>query len=220
MRLVDKHMAAALVVLALAGGLVYAPSRSSPPERVSPVPYNPINLAGWHAVYGAPPEILPEDPKAKETVRWTYHQGNRVIWVALASYDTRRDAAADPSINHIVAERGSTGLLRSVVSISMNGAGGPPVPANQLVALRPNSHLVVIYWFQMGSKSLAGDYRFRAEMFLNRLLGIRKNLAVIRVATVREGATETPHPETAEDFLQAFYPKLMSTLVKRPPEPM
>jgi EpsI family protein len=199
-------------MLALAAAIVYAPLYPIAPEASPSFFSVPIALDGWTGTHGAPTEILPVDPRARETIPWTYRKGDRVVWVAVGRYNSRNDPQSRPSINLIVPDHGASRLSHAIVSLDLNGAGQSPIPISQFLVTRPTTRLSILYWYQLGPKAIAGEYRFRSELFLNTLLGRHESLALVRVATSAEPRTNDSNPGVAQEFLREFYPKLVQSL--------
>ena len=212
MRLLDRYLLVLLTTLLLSAGLAYAPWRVSAREARRPVAEVPDRVSGWVGSRGAPSEVLPEDPRARETIRWTYRKGDRVMWVVVGVYESRNDPQTRPSIDRIVEASGASGLGRRVVPVGLEGAGVSTVPVNQVVVTRPTRRLSVFYWYQLGPKSIANEYRLRMALFLNTLVGTDERLALVRVATTAEPGPGSLQSGNAEPFLEVFYPTLMKTL--------
>ena len=212
MRLLDRYLVTLVVLLGLAGGLAYLPARMSPQEATRPISRFPMILGEWVGSYGAPSDLLPSDPRAKEDARWTYRNGNQVVWVAVGLYDSRNDPQTRPSINLILPGRDVSGIERTVLPMQLNGAGETSTPVNQIIVTMATARLGMLYWYQLGPRTIADEYRFRLALFLNTLRGSKERLVLVRVATVADVGQEGTRPSTAEKFLRAFYPVLMKAV--------
>ena len=212
MRLLDRYLVTLVVLLGLAGGLAYLPARMSPQEATRPISRFPMILGEWVGSYGAPSDLLPSDPRAKEDARWTYRNGNQVVWVAVGLYDSRNDPQTRPSINLILPGRDVSGIERTVLPMQLNGAGETSTPVNQIIVTMATARLGMLYWYQLGPRSIADEYRFRLALFLNTLLGKEERLALVRVATAGVAGQESQRLAAPEEFLRMIYPELMRAL--------
>jgi EpsI family protein len=89
-----------------------------------------------------------------------------------------------PSVHLIAPERGVIGVDRSAVGIAPSGRVGQQVMVNQLEVRRPQSKLVMYYWYQVGAESIGGEYRFRLTLFRNTVLGKDVPVALVRVSAL------------------------------------
>lgn len=161
-------------------------------------------MDGWLAGEGVPEEILPRDPRAQEAIRRTYSKGNRTLWVSVARYRSGNDPQWRPSLNLIVLERGAISVDHDMLRVNADGISGRPTSMNLISVRRPDQRISVVYWYQLGGKIIADDYRLRLKLFFDTLLFRRQGLFLVRIATV---GSEWP-----EEFLRAFYPQLMRIL--------
>jgi EpsI family protein len=96
--------------------------------------------------------------------------------------------------------------------MQLNGAGETSTPVNQVMVTMATTRLSIVYWYQLGPRTIADEYRFRLALFLNTLLAGGERPALVRVATAADAEQEGTRPSTAEKFLRAFYPELMRAL--------
>lgn len=212
MRLFGWHLATLLALLGLAASLAYVPLKTSPRTPARSLANFPSVIGEWVGSPGAPIDVLPDDPRARETERWSYRNRDRVVWVAVAFYDSRNDDLSRPSINHIAPERGVSGLRWRVLPINVNGPEKPAISVNQTLTKMSDTRVEMLFWYQLGSEALADHYLFRLKSFLNTLQGRDKSLMLVRVATVLGSSQERAGPSNVEEFLREFYLAYMKTL--------
>jgi EpsI family protein len=210
---VNGHLITLVVILGLAAGAAYIP-RTAPITAVRPLPQLPLAIGEWIGSPGVPSEVLPVDPRARESGRWTYRNGERLVWVGVDLYDSRNDPQSRPSIIYIAPERDAARLQLGEREVWLGGGDGLTIPVSQVTVTRSSGNLAVLYWYQLGPKSVADEYRFRFALFLDTLLGRNERLALVRVATRVEPGELASSPMTAERFLQTFYPVLMKVLAE------
>ncbi len=212
MRLLDRYLVTLVVLLGLAGGLAYLPARVSPREATGTMTNLPMVMGEWAASPGAPSHILPDDPRARESIRWTFRNGDQVIWVTIGVYSSRNNPELRPSINYLVSEPRVSGIDRTVLPVRLDGEATRSRPVNHITVTIGSSRVAMLYWYQLGPTSIADEYRLRWALFLNTLLGRTERLALVRIATTAETGQETARPSAAEKFLQVFYPVLMKAV--------
>jgi EpsI family protein len=212
-RVWNRHLLTLMALAGLASGLVLAWSGRSTQEPTRPALDLPRAVAGWTGSRGAPEDILPEDPRARHTTRWTYRKGGEVIWVAVGFYDSRNDPQSRPALDKIVPRRGASSLENETFSLRLPGAGAPVAPMNHLEVARGNGRLDVLYWYQLGSRSIASQYRFRLALFLDTVLGRTERLGLVRIARAGGGQTPWGAPDVPGAFLRALVPEVKRVMV-------
>lgn len=208
----NRHLLTLLAMAALASGLVLVRSGTSAREIGPPAADLPTSLGGWTGSRGAPADILPEDPRARRTARWTYRKGEEVVWVAMGFYDVRNHPQSRPALDKIVQRRGASNLEQATLPLILPGAETPAVSLNHVVVTRGKEHVNVLYWYQLGPRSIAGNYRFRLAFFLNTLLGRSERLGLVRIASTG-GEMGSASRGRAGEFLQSVYPAISTATV-------
>lgn len=85
------------------------------------------------------------------------------------------------------------------------------VRGNWMLARKGDSGQLVIYWYQIGSRTYAGEFEYRYEQFRRSLIERRSDGAVIRIASsLRNGES----PEVAQARLGVFGVHLYRQLVR------
>ncbi len=212
-RVWNRHLLTLVALAGLVPGLVLARSGRPAQETTRPALDLPSAVAGWTGSRGAPEDILPEDPRARHTTRWTYRKGDEVIWVAVGFYESRNHPQSRPALDKIVSRRGVSSLENEIFSLRLPGAGTPVAPMNHLEVSRGNGRLDVLYWYQLGSRSIASQYRFRMALFLDTVLGRTERLGLVRIARRRGGQTPDAGPGLPGAFLQALVPEVRRVMV-------
>ena len=206
MRLFDRYVFVVLGLVALTGVAITLPHREGKPWRTAQIRDLPRQVNGWAAVEGAPDDVLPVDPRALEGVRRTYVKENHVVWLTIARYHSQNDPQWRPLVNLIVAERGAISVQHRLLRINLDGATAPATPVNLLSLRRPERHVSVIYWYQLGKDTIADDYRLRLRRLLDTLLFRHRELFLVRLATAES--------DSPEEFLRAFYPHVTNSLLR------
>ena len=201
MKIFDRYLLALLAIVALAGVAITLPQREGEPHQPAPIRDLPRRFDGWISVEGIPEEILPSDPRALETVRRTYTREGRTVFLAVGRYRPWNDPQWRPLADLIVPERGAISVERDLHQIALEGPRGRVIPVRLLLVRRPERQVSVAYWYQLGEETVAGEYRFRAAHFLNTLLSRRREVLLVRLATI---GTEWP-----EAFFRLCYPHLI-----------
>jgi EpsI family protein len=91
--------------------------------------------------------------------------------------------------------------------------GGKQVDAIWLVVKKNQLKRIVLYWYQVGDKSFAGDLRHRFELIWNRFIHGRTDSAVARMATpIRESESAEQARERLASFSAYLYPEILRVL--------
>ena len=212
MRLLNRCLIVLLALAALAAAAVNLPSRGTAGDLPPAPAHLPAALGGWVRSPGAPEDILPEDPRARRSERWTYRKGTQEVWVTVGLYGFQNHPLSRPTLDRIVQRRGVSALDQEARPVSLDGAGGPPVEVNRLAVTRGGTRVEVTYWYQLGRRTIASEYRFRLAFFLNTLLGRDERLGLVRVAAGGESGGGVLGPGATEDFLRAAGPALVRTV--------
>lgn len=211
MRIFDRYLLVFLGLVALAGLAVLVPRQAGEPSPGASIHDFPQRLDGWVAVEGVPEEILPSDPRALATVRRTYAKEGLKVYSAISRYRSRNNPQWRPHLNLIGPERGAISVEHDPLQITLDGVHSRAIPVKSLAVRRRARQVRVVYWYQLGEQTIAGDYDFRLVHFVDTLLARRRELLLVRLAT-----TDGDRPEA---FTRAFYPQLMKIVLpeeKRP----
>lgn len=201
MKILDRYLLTLLGLAGLAGLAISLPGGEGELLQAALVHELPPRFDGWAAVEGVPEEILPSDPRALETVRRTYAKEGHTVFLAVGRYRSLNDPQRRPSFDLIVLERGAISVERDLYQIALDGLPGRVIPVHLLLLRRPERQVSVVYWYQLGEQTVAGEYRFRIALLLDTLLFRRRELFLVRLATIGN--------EWPEAFLRALYPQLI-----------
>lgn len=204
MRIIDHSLLVLLGLVGLTGLAITLPLGEGQPRLAAPIDALPQQFDGWVAVEGVPEEILPHDPRALQAVRRTYTKEGHTVHLVVARYPSRNHPEGRPSLNLIAPERGAIAVQHDLLWIPLDGVPGRMIPVQRLLLKRPERPISVVYWYQLGEETIAGHYRFRLALFLDTLLFRRREVLLVRAATI---GSERPEP-----FLWAFYPRLLKIL--------
>jgi EpsI family protein len=93
--------------------------------------------------------------------------------------------------------------------------GMTTINGNWMLARRGDSAELVIYWYQIASRTYAGEFEYRVEQLRRSLIERRSDAAVVRIATpLRTGESL----ETAQARLQTFGSRLYQRLAQILPQ--
>lgn len=198
----DRHLLVFFGLLALAGVAISLPGSEPAVSHELWLERLPLHIDGWTARTGAPETILPTDPRAVETVRRTYSNDGRTVWLSVAAYRSRNHPERRPSLNHIAPEAGATTVMYDRRRIDLPGS--PQAAIGRISVERKARRVSILYWYQLGERPIVDEYQLRFRLFVNTLLGHQPPLVLVRLAT--EG-TEAPPA-----FVRALPPHLVTIL--------
>jgi EpsI family protein len=203
----------ALALLGAAGGAIVAASPVPEVPLARPLDTIPGSLDGWRGADRVPAAILPEDRLALDQLRRTYSRDGRAVWVAVAYYPYQAEGLRPPAVQLLYPHRGWSELETRATRISMNGSVQPSLPANLVLMSNPDGRVAVLYWYQLGRRTLASDHWYRGQLLYGRLINRRADGALVRLASSVPPDGEPGEAVTIMTrFLQAFYPALLDAL--------
>ncbi|HXH81545.1 MAG TPA: EpsI family protein [Candidatus Tectomicrobia bacterium] len=206
----------ACLLLLLAGVLAYAPGGRARVELTAALAGVPFDLGTWHGSIGVPDDLVPLDAGAPQQVARTYRNGPSTIWLVVGYYPDQRDDARPPAQRLIYPAHGWAGVRTRAVSVPL-AEPGAEVSATQVVMRRDDARLAVLYWYQLGPHSVAGDHAYRLRLLYNRLVHDRADMALVRIASPVPPDADADAVVAAQmAFVRSFYPEL----VRRLPSPI
>jgi len=172
-------------------------------------------LGDWQGTIDAPTEVLPSDPAATDQISRTYRRGSETIWLSIGLYIDQTEGRRPAARALLFPGTGWTSLSEQRVTISLDGDSHRSLPATLLVKTTRDQRLAVLYWYQVGHRSVASDHWYRALAFWARLVDGKSDGALIRIAwpvapTVDPMADLAAH----RSFVQAFQRNLLVTLAQ------
>ena len=205
MRIFDRYLLIFLGLVALAGATIIFPRAEGEPHGAAPIHELQQRFDGWVAVQGVPEEILPSDPRSLATVRRTYARDGLTVYIAISRYRSTNNPRWRPMLNLIGPELGAISVEHNLLQVTLEGVPPRDIQVHFLSLRRPTRKVSVGYWYQLGEQTIAGEYHFRLTHFADTLLFRRRELLLVRLATI--------DAEWPEEFVRAFYPQLMKILL-------
>jgi EpsI family protein len=87
-----------------------------------------------------------------------------------------------------------------------------PVHIAQILYKRGEQSELFLYWFQVRDRSMTSEYALRLTEISNSLLYRRRDTSFIRISVPVQTQTMAQAQETAERFIQDFYPVILTFL--------
>jgi EpsI family protein len=88
--------------------------------------------------------------------------------------------------------------------MNLNGVPGRATPVSLVSVHGPDRDLSVLYWYQVGEKTIGDAFHLRLALMLNAIQLRGQEVWLVRIAT--------PASERPEEFLRGFYPQLVKEL--------
>lgn len=196
---------AAVLLVAHAG--VRQTRLKAPIERLSPT------LGRFTAVDDAPDNLLPSDARPHDRLVRFYRSGADTVWLALDFYPAQTEHARPPTADLVHPLRGWAALNDGHVSIPLGSGTASALDANLVIMRAPGRALALVYWYQLGARSVASDYSYRASLLQRRLLHHRSDGALVRAATpVADGVEQSVAVATLAEFVRVLHAELVGLL--------
>jgi EpsI family protein len=192
--LVSRHLGVLLSVVAVTGLLLAWPRAEQQTRRIA-LAALPETLGDWRSVEGKTDDVLPQEPRALDTVRRTYSDGRMIAWLAVGLYSSHNDPQGRPSVNQIASERGAGIVTHDWVRVALDGNAEGERSIHRISLGRSDGRVSTVYWYQLGETLVTGEYELRWRLFLDTIAGRRRRLLLIRLATTG--------PEPPEALLRA-----------------
>ena len=212
MRRLSVAAAGALAVglVAVAGAVLAVPRppdlvRQAYPEAL------PRILGAWRAIPEEPPADIPGDANASAQLRRTYASADRRLWVSVLYYSRQAGRDRLPAGELLYPHSGWTEQAVRLDGLPVDG--GTKLSANLLVTRFDRQRYAVVYWYQVGSRTIASDHWYRALVMYNRIAQQRSDAALIRVLMPadNEGGLAAVREQISQ-FVRVFQPALAGTL--------
>ena len=198
----------ATVLLTLCAAILSLPRLVEP--REAHLERIPDVLDPWRATTEAPPSVIPVDPRAHAHLFRTYAKDGRQLWVSVIYYTQQGSNNRPPAQDLLYPARGWTEDGVTVETLPLDD--GRTVKLNLAVTRLATQRYAVLYWYQVGSQSLASDHLYRGLILYNRLIHRRTEGALVRlIMPLDEGRLAAVRAEMTE-FLRLFQPKLIGSL--------
>ena len=200
----------ALGLVGAAGAVVAVPRPAEIVRRAYPEALPPI-LGAWRAIADEPPADIGGDANAAAQLRRTYASGDRRVWVSVLYYARQAGRERMPAGELLYPHLGWTEQ-----SIRLDGLpvdGGAKVSANLLVTRFDHQRYAVVYWYQVGSSTIASDHFYRALVMYNRIVHQRSDAALVRAIMPADGeGGMAAARDQISQFVRVFQPALAGTL--------
>jgi EpsI family protein len=143
----------------------------------------------------------------------TYQNGSSTVWVVVGYYPDQTADSRPPAQRLVYPARGWTGIETRPLSVPLPGPDDSRVSATQVLMRNRDLRLAVLYWYQLGSRNVAGDHWYRLRLLYNRLVHNRADVALVRIASpVPPGIDDDTVTAAQKTFVQLFYPELVRRL--------
>jgi EpsI family protein len=205
--------AVAVALLVVAGFLVYLPRRTPAVTLTAALTAVPLELSGWHGAPGVPDDAVALDRSVRQQLARTYQNGSSTVWVVVGYYPDQTADSRPPAQRLVYPARGWTGIETRPLSVPLPGPDDSQVSATQVFMRNRDLRLAVLYWYQLGSRNVAGDHWYRLRLLYNRLVHNRADVALVRIASpVPPGIDDDTVTAAQMTFVQLFYPELVRRL--------
>jgi EpsI family protein len=175
----------------------------------------PMVVGGWSGSDHVPTEVLPRDPRASEDLVRTYRAGADLVWVSIGYYPDQGEGSRPASRALLFPGRGWDTLEERAVRVPLDGNSGRSIPATLVVQTTADRRFAILYWYQVGRRSIASDHWYRATALYSRVVHGRADGALVRIAApLSEGADPATAVAVQTRFVQALYPELLRSLVR------
>ena len=95
-------------------------------------------------------------------------------------------------------------MSRESLSIGLGDGAVRPLPVNFVSVRQPDGDVSVLYWYQVGHKTMADTFRLRLALVANALRLRGQDVWLVRIAT-----STAARPA---DFVRIFHPWLVKAL--------
>ena len=201
-------LAVALALLGITGFLLQMRRAVSDVPLASGFEAFPVVLDGWSEAGVVSDDGLPRDLQSPKSLVRAFRKGTTTLRVSIGYYARR-----PPSSDLVLPSRGWGTMERRVVIISLDERSGRSLRANLLVLQSGDRRTTILYWYQIGARSIYSDYWYRAVLLWNRVVHGRAESALVRIVSLLDRSVDPAMTLTAqEEFVRAFYPELVRVL--------
>lgn len=207
-----RFVTLAVALIAIAGVLIAADPGVGDTALRAPLEEIPLVLGAWSAGPLADTDAFRQDPGAREHLARTYRDGQRTVRLAVDYYPQQTERHRPAARELLFPGQGWSELTEQRVHLAGTRADRS-LEANLVVMRAPVARMAVLYWYQIGARSIAGDHWYRAALVYHRLVERRADGALVRVGVPLAG-TEDAAVAVARhaDFVRALYPPLVRVL--------
>jgi EpsI family protein len=157
-------------------------------------------------------EMLKPDDYLNRVYRAQLGQPDLGLFIAYYKSQHRAAGAHDPKV--CLPGSGWNPVSSKVIQIpTAQGA----ISANQFVVSKGNLTDVVVYWFQMQRRAVAGTEGLHFRRILETFSENRTDMALVRIVAPVQNNDASGATNSACEFVRAAYPDLMRQFPPRPP---
>jgi EpsI family protein len=197
---------ATALVSSLPGGASHAPV-------VATLGAIPTVLPGWSSTDRVPAGVMPSDPSAETELVRAYQNGTQTVWVSVGYYPGQVEGRRPAARKLLFPGSGWRNLNEESTRIAVDGQIGGTIPATLVVMETDGRSLAILYWYQIGRRSVASDHGYRALLLVNRVVRGRSDGALVRIVSPVQSAREVaPVVAKQMEFVRVFYPALLRNL--------
>lgn len=204
--------------LTLQTGLTYWAERGERPPQPPEFSQFPTTLGDWRKTA--------DDPVSAETLAQlgadrTFgsiysNQGTRdQVWLGslfVAWFQSQRGGASQPHSPQVCLP--AAGWVPTVSDrIAMN-AGTGPVSVNRYIATLGTDRVVVLYWYQTGSRVIASEWAAKFWVIADRLKERRTDTSLARVVVWNSGRPDNVTTDAALTLVEGTYPVLSNLFAR------
>ncbi len=213
MRREARFSLVALALIAAAGLLVTVRAGVAEVPLQASFEAVPDSLPSWVQSSGSPGDSLPPDPRAPIRLLRGYERAGRPVWVSVEYFPSQEEGKRPAARQLVFPGHGWIDLTEQPVQLTVGDAAGRPIDATLVLVEGRGGRFAVVYWYQIGQRSVASDHWYRAELLYNGLVRGRTDGALVRLASpLGSDESAAAVPALHSDFLREFYPLLLRSL--------
>jgi EpsI family protein len=168
----------------------------------------PTVLDGWTDTRPAVDDLLPPDLPARQRLVRAFKREATTLSVYVGYYDRQ-----PPPSELVLPPRGWAALERRVVVIPLDERAGHSLSVNLEVLQTEGRRTTILYWYQVGTRPIAGAHWYRAVLLWNRLVHGRAESALVRIGCALDRSADPATVlATQGEFVRLFYPELIKAL--------
>ena len=173
----------------------------------------PAVLSGWSSTDRVPAGVMPPDPSAETELVRAYQNGTQTVWVSVGYYARQGEGRRPTARRLLFPSSGWSNLSEESTQIVLDGPPVGTIPATLVVVESGGRSLAILYWYQIGRRSVGSDHWYRALLLFSRLVHGRSDGALIRIVSPVPSARDVaPVVAKQMEFVRVFYPELLRSL--------
>ena len=180
MRRQSIAFALALTLLVLTGVALYLPGEIRDVPPTAPLQGFPTDVDGWKATSEALPNLPSIDPAARDAVALPIRRGDDGVWTTVFYYPRQTEGTRGLGRDLVFPTQGWADLVEQSVHLPAAG-GAPPLSAHTVSVRVEQQRWTILYWYQLGPRTVASEHAYRAGVLFNRLVHHRADGALVRL---------------------------------------